>query len=44
MRKDARSGKIYILSLFGNYSIQIEVESDLFQEKSALEVVNALRK
>ena len=33
MLKDAQSGKIYILSLFGNYSILMEVKSDLFKEK-----------
>ena len=37
MLKDAQSGKIYISSLFGDYSILMEAESDLFQGKKALE-------
>ena len=43
MWKDGQSGKIYILSLFANKSILKEVESALFKEKKALEIMNTLK-
>ena len=43
MRKDAQSGKIYILSLFADYSILMEVEIDLFKGKKALERIELNR-